>query len=282
MQKKANAYLLLATLLFSLMHILVKDLKSYPIYQLILFRAVISFIFCISELSVKKIHPWGTDKKLLLARGIFGVLSLSGFYYSLHHIPLGSAITVTSLRPIVILFLGGIFLGERVHKITWIFFLISFVGVIMIKGFDPRITGIEFGVLLLATIISCFSSIAVRKLKETDHPLVIVFYFSLITLPVCIPLAAYSWIEPDSYLTWMKLIGVGILTHFAQYFMTKGFHASKFSNMASFSYLGLLFAFAFGYFIFHETYPTLAYYGISLVIAGMFGIYLTKPKKTTH
>jgi len=224
----------------------------------------------------KKIAFFGNNKPLLVARGVFGVLSLSGFYYSLHHIPLASAITVTNLRPVIILFLGTLFLNEKVKPIIWLFFLLSFVGVILMGSYDTRITNFEMFLLLLATIISCFSAIVVRKLKESDDPLVVVFYFALITLPVCIPLALYYWVAPTSYHDWFKLIAVGLLTHFAQYFMTKGFHLSKFKGMASFSYLGLLFAFLFGYFIFDENYTLYSYMGMGLVLTGLVGSFLFK------
>lgn len=273
--------MLISTLFFSLMHVLVKDLDHIPIYQLILFRACISFSLCVFELQKRSVPFFGNNKKLLILRGVCGVLSLSGFYYSLHHIPLASAVTVTNLRPIIILFLGGIFLNEKVKPTIWVFFLISFVGVIFMKGFDTRITNLEMMIILIATIISCFSSIAVRKLKDTDDPLVVVFYFSLLTLPVCIPIAIYSWVQPESWIIWLELIGVGLLTHFAQYFMTKGFHLSKFKNMAAFSYLGLVFAFGFGYFIFNETYSMYSYMGMVLVLAGLVGSFVIKEKKVS-
>ncbi len=276
MQNKANIYLLLATLFFSSMQALVKDLSHIPPYQLIFFRAIISFMICIIDLKEKSIPLFGNNKRLLIARGAFGVVSLSGFYYSLHHMPLASTISVTNLRPIIILFLGSVFLNEKVKPMVWVFFVFSFLGVIMMSSFDARITTAEMSLLVFATVVSCFSAIAVRKLKETDHPLVVVFYFSLITLPICTPFAIYYWVMPHGYLDWLKLLGVGLCTHFAQYFMTKGFHLSKFKGMASFSYLGLFFAFLFGYFLFHESYSLYAYIGMGVVLTGLLGSFLFK------
>jgi len=276
MQGKANIYLLLSTLFFSSMQALVKDLSHIPIYQLIFFRASISFVICLIDLKDKNIPFFGNNKTLLIARGVFGVVSLSGFYYSLHHIPLAIAISVTNLRPIIILFLGSIFLNEKVKPVIWVFFIISFFGVVLMSSFDARITAAEMSLLVFATVVSCFSAIAVRKLKATDHPLVVVFYFSLITLPVCTPFAIYYWVTPYDYLDWLKLVGVGLCTHFAQYFMTKGFHISKFKGMASFSYLGLFFAFLFGYLFFGENYSMYVYIGMAVVLTGLFGTFFFK------
>jgi len=274
MQNKANLYMLLATLFFSSMHALVKDLGHIPIYQLILFRAILSFVLCIVLINRKGIALLGNNKRLLIFRGVFGVLSLSGFYYSLHHMPLASSVTVTNLRPVIILFLGAVFLNEKVKPIVWFFFLVSFVGVVIMGSFDARISNFEIIIILAATILSSFSSIVIRKLKDTDDPLVVVFYFSLLTLPVCVPIAIVEWVQPESLEVWVKLVAVGVLTHFAQYFMTKGFHYSKFKSMASFSYLGLVFAFAFGYFLFGESFSFYTYLGIGLILFGLVGSYL--------
>ncbi|MEQ8361089.1 MAG: DMT family transporter [Cytophagales bacterium] len=261
-------YMLAATFLFTLMNIFVKLVPHIPVMEIILFRSLISLIMSYSVIRYNKISPWGNNKRFLFLRGFFGVLALVLYFTTLQNMPLASAVTIRYLTPIFTAMFGIYLLGEKVFKTQWLFFAMSLAGIILIKGFDTRISTIHF---LMGVGSAFFSGIAynsIRKLRFTDHPMVIIMYFPIIALPFCIIYSFFDWVTPVG-LDWLYLLLIGILTQFAQYFMTKAYQADEAQKVSTINYVGFIFALAAGIFIFDEHYSLKIIFGMLLVLGGV-------------
>jgi drug/metabolite transporter (DMT)-like permease len=261
-------FMLTATLFFSMMNVAVKLLPHIPAVEIVFFRSLISLILSFGILKTAKIPIWGKNKKLLILRGASGAMALILYFRLIQDIPLASATTILFLSPVFATILGIFFVNETVKPLQWIFFLVSFGGIIMIKGFDPWI-GIIY--LLMGFSSSFFSGIAfncIRKLNTSEHPLVIIFYFPLVTLPITGLWSFFNWVTPVG-MDWFILLMVGILTQIAQYFMTKAFQAEEISKIASLRYLGIIYALIFGYLFFDEHFNVMVYSGMALTIFGV-------------
>ena len=260
--------MLLATLTFSLMKVLVKYIPSIPTIEIVFFRAIISMILSLIYLLPKKIAVFGNNKVLLAFRGMVGAVALILNYYLLHEIPLAAASTLTNLTPIFTTVIGVYLVKEKIHPAQIAFFVLSFVGILIIQGFDIRVSGVH---LFLGILASFFSGIAynlVRKLSSSEHPLVIMFYFPLIVLPISLMGSLWSWVPPKGW-DWFILLMVGVTTQMAQYFMTKSYQQAKVSKVAIFDYLGVVYALIFGFILFNEYFNAPTYLGIALVLIGI-------------
>ena len=51
--------------------------------------------------------------------------------------------------------------------------------------------------------------------------------------------------------------------------MTKGIQSDSAGNIMTYKYIGVVFAFIYGYFIFKETYSLLSVFGIFLLLSGV-------------
>ncbi len=261
-------YMLLATLAFSLMKVFVKYIPSIPAIEIVFFRAIISMILSLVYLLPKKIAVFGNNKGILAARGAVGAVALILNYYLLHEIPLAAASILTNLTPIFTTLIGVYLVKEKIRFAQITFFFLSFVGILIIQGFDIRVSGIH---LFLGILASFFSGIAynlVRKLSSTEHPLVIMFYFPLIVLPISLMGSLWFWVTPEGW-DWFYLFMVGVTTQMAQYFMTKSYQQAKVSKVAIFDYLGVVYALIFGFILFNEYFNVLTYLGIALVLIGI-------------
>jgi drug/metabolite transporter (DMT)-like permease len=58
-----------------------------------------------------------------MIRGVFGVIALTSFFYTLKELPIAIAVTVQYLSPLFTVLLAVHLLGERVRPIQWLFFL---------------------------------------------------------------------------------------------------------------------------------------------------------------
>lgn len=260
--------MLLAGILFSLMNVSVKLIPHIPAIQIILFRSVLSLLITYTVLRKSNIPVFGNNKKLLIFRGIAGAVGLIAFFYSLQSIPLASAVTINYLAPIFTTILGIFIVKEKVAIRQFFFFALSFAGVVIIQGFDPRINFIDLLVGLTAAMAMGVAYNIIRKLKDSEHPLVIMFYFPFITIPIATIISSMVWVTPVGW-DWAILLAVGLLTQFAQYFMTMAYQNAQLSKISSLSYLGIIYALGFGYFIFDETFSMVAFSGILLVLAGV-------------
>ena len=153
----------------------------------------------------------------------------------------------------------------------------AFLGIAMVKGFDPNVTP---GLLLMGICSALFSGLAyncIRKVKDSDHPLVVVFYFPLIATPVMGLLSAFNWIQPMG-IEWLLLLAMGILTQIAQVFMTKALQTAEINEVISFKYLGIILALGFDLLLFEVVYSSFALLGIALVLLGVLSNILYKSR----
>ncbi len=266
---KGVQYMLVAILFFAAMNVLIKSVPRIGPVEIVFFRSIISFLISFFTLKKLGINLWGTNKKWLMIRGIAGSIGLLLFFATIKEMPLASAVAIQYLSPIFTSLLGIFIVKERVYSVQWVFFLISFIGVILIQGFDPRVTQLQLGIGISSALASGMAYNSIRKLKLSEHPLVIIFYFPLITIPITsIYLLFTGWTTPN-LVELAVLIAIGVATQFAQYFMTKAYQLEDLSKVSSVQYLGIVFALLFGYLFFNEAYTLKSFAGILIVLMGV-------------
>lgn len=245
-----------------------KYIDHIPAHEVILFRSLVSFVMSYVYIKRHKIPVFGNNKKVLILRGLFGILALTMYFTTLQKLPLASATTIQYLSPIFGALAAYLFLKEKVYAWQWILFAVSFIGAALVKGFDPRVDIIYFIMGLCSALFSGLAYTCVRLLKDTDHPYVIVMYFPMLAIPVMLVWCMFEWHMPQSW-EWLTLILVGVFTQIAQVNMTKALQLEKLSIIASMKYIGVGFALFYGYFFFGETYGWQAILGIMLVLTGV-------------
>lgn len=266
--RKAFGYMFLSILGFSLMNLTVKFLGRLPATELVLFRSLVSLVITVYFLRKRHIAAFGHQKKYLILRGVFGVTALLMFFITLQELPLGSAITIQYLSPIFTAFFAIFMLGERMYHQQWLYFALAFGGIALIKGFDPNI---DLRLFLLGLGSALFAGLAyncIRKVKDTDHPLVVVFYFPLIATPIMAVVSLFHWVTPLGW-EWLLLVLMGVFTQIGQLYMTKALQVGEANEMTLLKYLGILLALLYDFLIFQVSYRPIVLVGIGLVLVGV-------------
>lgn len=264
-------HMAVASVFFFLMSLMVKLCRDIPISQIVFFRGVVAMGLCLIQLKIAKVNPWGTHRKFLFLRGLFGTTALILFFTSLHLIPMATAVTIQYTSPIFTALLTTLFLGEVFYRGQYLFFGLSFAGVAIIQGFAggdwlPVIVGVS------AAFFAACAYTCIRKIQSLggEHPLVIIFYFPLVTIPLISPKVALDWVSPSSQ-EWLYLIGVGIFVQIAQYFMTRAYQLGEGSVVSIAGYLGVVWAAIGGSVFFSENLSQSTVIGILFVLAGIVG-----------
>lgn len=258
--------MLLSTFFFSLMNAVIKDLNDYSSFQLVFFRSIGSLTFTTLYLKVKKISFWGNKMNLLFYRGLAGVISMTLFFTSVQFISVGSAVTLRYVAPIFAAVLAVIFLKEKILPLQWFFFMMAFIGVALIKGFDSSVSIYGVGLALGAAFFSSIVYILISKIGNQDHPVIVVHYFMLIATLVGGIGSLFNWAVPRSLVDWFLLFSLGIFGYFGQLYMTKAFQFGQAYMLAPFKYVEVIFTLSLGIFYFHEVYSFWSLIGTALVI----------------
>lgn len=272
--------MLLSTVSFTVMNLLIKYLVGYSAYQLVFFRSIGTLFFTMPFLFYHKIPILGNQKTLLILRGITGVISMGLFFMSVEYLKIGSAVSLRYLSPIFATILAVIFLKEKVRNIQWLFFLIAFIGVLFIKGFDADISTFGLFLIVLSALFTGIVFVLINKIGLKDHPVVIVNYFMWIATILGGILSVFNWDKTPEGLDLALLLSLGIFGYFGQLFMTKAFQSQATNKVVSLKYMEVIFTMIAGIFLFNDIYPLLSVLGTIMVITGLVLNMFYKSKKT--
>jgi drug/metabolite transporter (DMT)-like permease len=248
--------------------------ERLPSQEIVFARALISLVLSYALIRRAGLSPWGHDRKWLWFRGLLGFAGLSCVYGAVTHLPLAEATVLQFLHPPITALLAGFFLGEAISRRIIGASILSLVGVALVARpailFGDTATPLDplwVGVALGGAFFSAAAYVVVRRLSADEDPLVIVFYFPLVTVPAALPGLASQFVWPVG-LEWLWLLGVGIATQIGQVSLTRGLGWLPASRGTALSYLQVVFAAIWGLLVFGDQPDVLTVLGGGLVIAG--------------
>ena len=244
-------YMAQAAFWFAVMSLLVKFASAtLPTMEIVLGRGCVALLLSTALLLRARKSPFRSDPRLLLLRGLFGSLALICFYAAVVHMPLAEATVIHQTAPLFTAVLAAWLLRERLEPRVLVAIGLCIAGVLLIAqpswlpGFAAKAPGYpwQFAFLaLLGAVLSAFAYVTVRRLGRSEDPLVVVFYFPLVTVPLVLPFAVPVWVWPSTT-GWLLLLGIGITTQIAQIAMTKGLAREPAGRATTVGYLQVAFA----------------------------------------
>ena len=264
-------YMLISTLCFTVMQSLIKYLPvgRIPTIEQTFFRSFVTGIFCVFFMFKKQIAFRIKNVRLILIRSIVGTMSMFAFFYVLPRMPLGTSVTIKYLSPVFTALFAAAMLNEKIKIRQWIYIIMAFVGVLLLKGFDNRVAFADLTIGLFSAVTAGLLFIILRQIGDDDHPFVVVFYFMFIASLISAVFMIPYWVTPsleDS----LVFAGVGFSGFVAQIYMTKALQEKDDTNyLAQFKYLEAAFAIIVGFLWFGETYTYLSFLGIVLIFISL-------------
>jgi len=286
----ASQYMMISALSFSLMSLFVKLSANagIPVIEILASRTLISLVLSYWFAKRAGLYIWGTHRRLLIARGLVGFCALLLVYYCISELPLAEATILQFLSPIFTALLGWLILREQVSKSLAASITLSLLGAVVITkpGLFHASLNLASNALLPpmaiaagigGAMLSGLAYVLVRKLSDLEHPLVIVFYFPMIALPLTIPFTIAQFVMPD-LLTLGYLVLVGGLTQLGQLSLTQAMQTENASKNMAFAYLQVVFAALWGVLILNEQLLASTIAGGALVLIGAFINYRSSRK----
>ena len=268
--KTGNAikFMVISALAFACMNLTVKYLSGINSYQIVFFRSVSSLFFTFGFLIKNKIPIIGNNQKLLILRGLVGATSMTLFFISIKYLSVGTAVSLRYIAPIFAAIFAIIFLKEKIRPLQWLFFLMAFSGVIILKGFDRHMSTYGLILVLIASVFSGLVYIIISKIGKSEHPIVIVNYFMVVATIVGGLLSIGNWVNPVG-IEWVLLLSLGVFGFYGQVYMTKAFQSAATGQVAPLKYIEVVFTVIFGLLWFGEVYTVWSFLGIFMIIGGL-------------
>ena len=280
---KGIKFLLGSGLAFSLMSVCVKAIGGrIPVSELVFARAAISLLMTRILLFKNNINPWGYQKKLLLLRGILGTIALFCIFKALTTLPIATATVIQYIYPTFTAICAYFILNEYIYKRITYSIIIGWIGIVLVS--QPEWVSnnniieciIPIIIAIIGALMTSLAYICVRKLSAKEHPLVIIYYFPLVSIPLSIPLLINNFVIPSG-IEWIWILGIGFFTQIGQVCITEGLRLLPAGQATSLNYSQVIFSSIWGIFIFKEAISITVYMGgICVLISTIISMSATK------
>ena len=252
---------------FSIMDIIVKWSEAYPLGQVLFFRGFFGVILYFIIMPRDRIKNFYLTKRpgLHFLRCMSGLIALVAIFIALRNLPLATVVSISFAAPIFTTIFSIFLLSEKVGIFRWIAVLVGFIGILIIT--EPGFS--SFNIYFIYPIIFClglsYVAIAIRQLSSTEPVWLISLYFSIAITLVSLVTLPYGWVMPN-FGDLLLLMLIGVFGGVANLWLGQSYKLAEVSLVSPLKYLALVFAIAFGYFIWDEIPSFKTLLGASLVI----------------
>lgn len=275
-------WLLAAGIFLSAMGVFIKmaSAELHP-FQVAFFRAFLGLCI-VAPFALR--HGLGTVRTsrpgLHLVRGLIGGVVMLCMFYSVANLPLADVTALSFTKPLFLIPLAVIFLGEKVRMRRTIATAVGFVGVIIMLRPGGDIDPVAFVALFAAALIAGIT-IMMKILSRVDAPTTLVFWSSIILSLCTLGPALWFWKMPslEVLLILLALAGCGTI---GQTMLIRGYAAGEAMAVTPFDYARLIYSGIFGYLFFFEVPSVWTVVGALVIVASTLYIARREAKVKPH
>ncbi len=235
--------------------------------QTAFFRASLSVVMLLPLILSGRVKPWHSKRiQGHFWRTTMGTTSMVLGFYAVSMLPLADATAIAFSQPLFSVILGAVVLREKVRWRRWSATVVGFIGVLIMARTGS--SGLQLGtfIALLNAFAVGLSILLVRRLSDSETPLMILTQFAIWSTLLLVVPAIWVWRWPSAW-GWVLAVGVSASATVGQYFWVQAFKAGEMSAVAPFDYLRLPFAVFTGWVIWGEMPVIWTYVGAAIVIA---------------
>jgi len=274
-----------ASLLFSLMSLAVKLAAAhYGTGEIVFYRSLVGVLLMGALLRARRVPLATPVPAMHFWRSASGVVSLALWFHAISGLPLATGVTLNYLSSVwMALFMigGAVLVGQQrsVDGRLVAAVLAGFAGVALVlkPTIDPQhfwhgLAGLASGMLAAVAYLQVS---ALGRAGEPEQR--VVFYFSAggVVLGGLLALAGGGF-SPHTLRGALLLLAIGVLASLAQLAMTRAYSIGQTLSNASLQYLGIVFSFGFGVWLFDDPVTWTALAGMALIIgAGLTATFVS-------
>ena len=279
-------WMLLSALGFSAMSLCVKLASDgLPTMQLVFARSAFMAALTFTVIRRTGGTALGRDRRTLFLRGAVGATALSLFYFGIGRLPLGDAVTIQYTAPVWTALTAALLLGERLRGLVVGGAALSLCGVVLVSRPSvlfgeaaAPLDGLGVAAVAGAAALSGLAYTFVRKLRQTDDAMTIIFYLSWVGMVGAAPFALGGWPLPAGW-EWALLLAIGLSTHVGQVGLTKGMQLLEAGTASAIGYVQVVLAFVWGVLFLGDGIDALSVGGAALVVSSVLLIVVGRTRR---
>lgn len=196
-------------------------------------------------------------------------LGLIGMFLNLGVVlllPLAESTILGFTSPIFAVVLAALILREKVGPVRWLAVAMGLLGVIVIAGPGTSAMPLDgLAVGISAAFMVALLSILVRDLARTEHPIVIVFWFSALS-SAGLTIPALWMGQSHDLATWGLLLGIGVFGGIGQMLLTTALRLGSVSSVIVMDYSAFGWAMLWGWLFFAHIPPASTWLGLPIIV----------------
>lgn len=192
-----------------------------------------------------------------------------GWFFAIGVIPLVEAFSLEFTVPILTALMASVFLKERLTPGRMVAIALGFAGVLVILR--PGVVGVGIGSIaaLGAALGYATSGTATRFLAQRDSALAILFYMTVMQLPMGFFPALYDWKWPGAAeWPWLVLVGVTAMT--AHFTLARALRLAEAAVVMPMEFVRLPLIALVGFVFYDEGLEVWVGIGAAMICAGIF------------
>ena len=277
--------MLSASALFALMGLCVKLASAhYSAGEIVLYRSLIGLVLMALVLRLRRMSWRTAYPSMHFWRSVSGTAGLCLWFYALGSLPLATAMTLNYMSSVwIALFLigGAVLTGSERAGLDGRLIaavMAGFAGVAMVLRPTIEHDQLWSGVIgLLSGMVSAMAYLQITALGRVGEPGErVVFYFSI---GGCVAGSGLMLLMGGPHAHTLRglllLAAIGLLATGAQWMMTRAYSTGATLGIAALQYLGIVYSFLLGVWLFDDPVTAMALGGMGLIItAGVAATFL--------
>ncbi len=260
-----------ALLSFCIMAVAVRELlRTLGAFEILFLRSLVSLALVLAILPYFGLRVLRTQRfGLHAARSMLQLGGQCAWIYALSLLPLATVFAIEFTMPVWTAVLAVLILGERLNRGRVVMLVLGLAGILVIlkPGFGP--VPPAAWVMLGGSLAFAATMIATKRLAREDSALAILFYMSVIQVPVSLAPALPGWVAPGmAELPWIVATGVaGLVAH---YCITRSFRIADAMLVVPIDFLRLPLIAVVGMMFYGEPLEFSILLGAGMIFAGTY------------
>ncbi len=254
------------TLVVSMLSIVKAMGQTYPAVQIVFIRCLVGLMVIAPLIWRGRRHLFATRRMPMhLLRVGCNAIALTANFTAVTSLPLALVTSIAFTRPMILMFMAAVFLGERIGGRRWLAAAVGFAGVLVVARPGEVPLSIGLAAASLAALFGPGAVVATRKLKGESHVVLMAFYTIALTGVTAVP-AAILW-QPVAWTDLGPLVAIGILAQVAQLCFLRAHHTAEARTLAPLGYLHLVLSILAGQVLFGEVPTNSTLIGGAVIVA---------------
>ncbi len=267
---------------FTLMDAIAKYLSRwYPVPGIVWARYALNLVILLAWLAARgELRRIRTARPgIQLARGLLLACATLIYFTSLTVLPLADAAAIAFVLPLFVAALAVPMLKERLDMTRLAAIAVGFAGALLVVRPGSAVFTLYALLPMAMALFNALYQILTRKIAGVEHPLTSLIWGAIVGAALLSAVLPFAWKTPDQAAHWALLGVIGLLASVGHYLLIRAYDYASATLLAPFTYSGLIWAMALGFFVFGNFPDGWALAGMGVIVAS--GLFLVSRQRLT-